>query len=123
MTVVAERTVIDVTIANGVALSAEVNVGGKRIVGIVMPAVWTAANLSIQALLDEPAALPKAPVYGEVFDQAGAAIAITAVVASYNVINAQVLPALGRIRIRSGTSAVPVNQGGIRTLRLVLIPA
>jgi len=118
------RTLVPVTIASGSALSAEVNVNDLRIVGIIMPAVWTTANLSFKALLSEPSALPKVPVYGEVLDNAGSAIAVTATVATYIALADTFAGiAWGRIIVRSGTSGVPVNQGAARTLTLVCVPA
>lgn len=116
-----DRTIVAVTILNGTSLSAEVNLNGKRIVGIVMPAAWTAAGIAFQALLDEPSALPKVPVFGNVVDVAGAEVVVTAAASTYIAAAATAaLYALGRIKVRSGTNAVPVNQGADRTIKLVV---
>jgi hypothetical protein len=122
MTYGTDRMVVPVTIPAGTALSNEVNVADKRIVGIIMPAAWTAANLSFKALTSEPSALPKVPVYGEVVDNAGSAVSVTAAAAVYIAL-ADTFPgeAWGRIIVRSGTSGVPVNQGADRTLGLVCV--
>lgn len=117
-----ERTLVPVTIANGTALSPEVNVNQKRIVGIRMSAGWTAGAITFQALIDEPAALPKAPVFGNVVDAAGAEISLaTPTAGTYMALpDTLALLGLGRIKIRSGTSGVPVNQAADRVLYLVL---
>lgn len=120
-----DRTLVPVDIATGTSLSDEVNVGARRIVGIIMPAAWTAAGIAFQALLREPSALPKVPVFGNVVDNAGAAINIAgAGVAAdgYVAIPPAVgLEGLGRIKVRSGTNAVPVNQAAARQLFLVVV--
>ena len=41
-----------VTISNGQSLSPQANLGNKLLVGIQMPAVWTAAALTFQASPD-----------------------------------------------------------------------
>lgn len=121
MTYGADRTVVPVTILNGQSVSGEVNTNERTIVGIIMPAAWTAADLSIQALASETSALPKVQTWAEVVDQAGNNVAITAPGAGeYVALSPLALNALGRIRVRSGTLAVPVAQGADRTLQLVL---
>lgn len=116
-----ERTLVPVTIPNGGSLSAEVNVGGLRIVGIQMSAAWTAAALTFQALIAEPSALPKVPVFGEVVDGAAAAITVaTPTAGTYLALADTVaLIALGRIKVRSGTAGLAVNQAADRALVLV----
>lgn len=118
-----DRTLIPATIANGASLSGEVNVGPLRIVGIIMPAAWTAAGIAFRALVAEPSALPKVPVYGDVVDSAGADVNITGPGAGEYIALADTLPltALGRILVRSGTNAVPVNQGAERIVTLVCV--
>lgn len=118
-----DRTLVPVTIGTGTSLSGEVAVGAKRIVGILMSAGWDAAGIAFQALIAEPSAMPKAPVYGSVQDAGGAAVAITAPVGGAYVAIADTvaLVALGRIKVRSGTNAAPVNQTADRTLLLVCV--
>ena len=107
-----DRTVIPVQIASGTALSAEVNVGGKTIVGIQMPAGWDTAGISFAALIREPSALPKVPVYGKVQDSTGTEVVVlTPALDTYVAIAPSVATrALGRIKVRSGVAATPVNQ-------------
>lgn len=119
------RTVVPVRIPTGTSLSQEINIDSLTIVGIIMPPVWDAAGIAFQALVAEPSALPKVPVYGNVVDQAAAAINITGVTAGvYVAISRQVaqsLTALGRMLVRSGTNAVPVNQTAQRDFYLVCV--
>lgn len=119
------RTVVPVRIPTGTSLSQEINIDSLTIVGIIMPPAWDAAGIAFQALVAEPSALPKVPVYGNVVDQAAAAINITGVTAGvYVAISRQVaqsLTALGRMLVRSGTNAVPVNQTAQRDFYLVCV--
>lgn len=117
-----QRTVIAATIASGTSLSAEVNVDRLTIVGIQMPAGWDAAGIAFQALIRE-SGNPAVPVYGSVQDQAGTAVGITSPALDTYVAVAPTiaLRGLGRIKVRSGTNAAPVNQTATRVLYLVCI--
>ena len=119
-----DRKTVAVAIANGASLSVEVNVGPFRIVGIQMPAGWTAANLTLQALVDQPAGNPPAPVFGDVVDTAGTELVLAAAPAAGKYVaiaDTAALQGLGRIKVRSGTLALPVAQAAARTLYLVLV--
>lgn len=122
MTYGKDRTLVQVDIAINTALSGEVNVGPGRIVGIIMPAGWDAAGISFQALLREPSALPKVPVWGDVIDSGGAEVKITAPAADKYVALADTLPLVGfgRMKVRSGLTGAAVNQTAARTLFLVV---
>lgn len=125
MTYGADRTVVPVLIPNGGSLSAEFPTNGKRLVGIRMSAGWTAAAITFEALIDEPPELPKVPVFGVVVDAAGAAITLaTPTAGTYMALpDTLALIALGRIKVRSGTSGAPVNQAADRNLELVFVDA
>jgi len=118
-----ERIVIPVRIQNGQSLSDEINVDALRIVGVIMPAVWTTANLTFASLLSEPAALPKVPVYGAVLDGSGNELAVTSPAQATYVSLADALPfrALGRLKVRSGTVAIPVAQAAERNFSLICV--
>jgi hypothetical protein len=118
-----DRTVVPVTIdiAVSTTISAEANVNGKRIVGVIMPTAWTGAgNLTLTALTDEPSANPKVPVFSNIVDDAGAAAGVigTAVAAGLYI----ALPAakqyvgLGRVKITA-----TVAQGANRVIKLVCL--
>jgi hypothetical protein len=114
-----QRTVVAVTIPNGGTTSGEVNANGKRLVGIEMPAAWSVANLSLQALIDDPPGLPKAPVFGNVVDGAGATIVIAATPTAgtyFAIADTVAFLGLGRIRLVAGAA-----QGADRILKLVFV--
>lgn len=114
-----DRTVIPVTILNGQTVSPEFNVNAKRIVGIRMSAAWTAGNLTLQALIDDPSGEPKAPVFGAVVDGAGAAIVVAATpTAGTYMALPDTLPliGLGRVKLVAG-----VAQAADRALEVVVV--
>lgn len=113
------RTLVPVSIGAGASLSAEVNVNDKRIVGIQMPAGWDAASITFAALTRQSAA--GVATFGLVQEQGGAEVTVTTPAADeYVAINGQVLVALGRVKVRSGTSGAPVNQTAQRDFFLVV---
>lgn len=114
-----DRTAIAVTILNGGTISSEVNVGAKRIVGIQMPAAWTAGNITLQALVSQPAGLPAVPVFAAVSDGAGAAIVVAATPAAGSYValaDTLALFGLGRVKVVAGAA-----QGAQRDFFLVCI--
>ena len=117
-----DRTLVPVNIPNGTALSGEVNVGPLRIVGIIMPAAWTAGALTFKAVATQTN-LYATPTYAEVMDIAGTAMTVaTPAAATYIALADTVaLVALGRLIVRSGTSGVPVNQAAARDFFLVCV--
>lgn len=102
-----------VTIANGASITAEINTGGRILCGVYMPAAWTAAGLSFQASPDLGVTW-----YDVHFD--GAELTETAAASIF--VSLDWLPFCGvtRLKVRSGTSGTPVNQGALRTLLLAL---
>jgi len=111
-----DRTVIPVTIASGASLSGDVNVNDLRIVGIEMPAGWTAASITFAALIGDG-------TYGKVQDAGGTEVTITAPAAGTYIAIADTvaLIGLGRIKVRSGVAATPVNQAADRDFHLVCV--
>lgn len=113
------RSVVSATIANAGTVSSEVNVGSSTIVGIIMPAGWTAANIGLQALVAEPSALPKVPVWGTVVDQAGTDVVLATGPAAGEYVAiapASQLTGLGRIKL-----VASAGQGAERIVQLVLV--
>jgi hypothetical protein len=120
-----QRVLVPFSIQNGVALSNEVNVGSGIIVGVIAPAAWTAGGLTMQAVVAD-AGGGATPTYGEVLvDAASTPWAITAITAGayygWGVNAALAVAGAGRVRVRSGTSGTPVNQGALRTGFLVIL--
>lgn len=103
--------------AGATGLSAAVGIGGKTLVGIVIPAAWLTASLSFQASGDGGA------TFGELLDETATAKSISSVTGgAYTVI--AVDPAKWRginmIKVRSGASGAAVNQTGAPTLLLLI---
>lgn len=102
------------TIASGSALGdALLNLGNQHLVGISMPAAWTAAALTFQHSLDGSA-------WQNCYDQYGAEISLTVAADTFVVVPPLLIVAPAWLRVRSGTSASPVNQAADRTLTLRL---
>lgn len=104
-----------VTIASGASLSnALSDLDGAALVGIVMPADWTAANLTFQTSDDDTN-------FGDLYDEVGTEIAV--VVAAGRRIKLLPQDWLGwnGLKVRSGTTGTPVNQGAERVITFVLM--
>lgn len=103
-----------VTIANGASLSGELPVGrGCTVVGIVMPAAWTAANLTFQASHD-------GTTFNNLYDN-GTEYTITAAISRYIAVDPNKFDSISRLKVRSGTAGAPVNQTGAdRAITLVV---
>lgn len=110
-----------VVIANGAALSGEIDLRSFRLLGVILPAAWTAADLSFQA-----AAKPTAEggVYGEVFIDpgtgVGAALLLDAAASQVTFLDNEAIVGGCMLKVRSGPSGGPVNQAAARTLTLIL---
>ncbi len=99
-------------IANGAALSPAVALGQKTLLGIVMPAAWTAAALTFQVSIDDT-------TFNELYDGAGNAVSITAAAGQFVQIDPAKWRGVTAIKVRSGTSGAPVNQGQAAAIQLV----
>lgn len=104
---------ITVTIANGASLSGAAGLGrGVSLVGIVMPAAWTAAALTFQGSADSTN-------FFDLYD-AGTELNIGAGASRYIQVDPAKTDSLMALKVRSGTSGTPVNQGADRTITLVV---
>ena len=104
---------VTATIANGESLSGEVDLGeGRVLVGIIMPAAWTAAAMTFQSGV-------ATGVVANLF-QFGAEVSYT-VDASQYISLQDVMHFYGAryVRVRSGPAATPQAQGGERAITLV----
>ena len=97
------REEVVATIADGAALSDGVYVGGNVIVGIIMPAVWDAAVITFEVSMDDV-------TYLDAYSAAGAEHTITAAADQHIWLDPTQFASYRWVRVRSGTSAVPVNQ-------------
>lgn len=104
--------VVTVTIPSGGALSNAVDLDGVKLLGIQMPAAWDAANLTFQVSADGNS-------FADFYNQSGSEVVINANANRYIALDPALFAGIRYLRIRSGTSAAPVNQTASRTLRLV----
>ena len=110
-----EPTTADAVIANGASLSGAVTMTGGRLARITMPAAWTAASLTFQASSD-------GATYGDLYDKDGVEYTVSAAASREIIIPLVDFLGVAYLKVRSGTSGTPVNQGAARTLKLVLVP-
>lgn len=105
------------TIANGASLSDEIDLEGFSLAAIEMPTGWTAASLTFQGCS------VSGGIFREIHEDGGTAVAATVAASRIVLLNTNAtnnLRALRFIKIRSGTSGTPVNQGAERILTLIL---
>jgi hypothetical protein len=110
------RVLIEVDIASGQSLSETVDLTGLIPVAIAMPATWTAGSLTIQA------ATADGGTYNNVYNSDDTEFEISAAASRFIVLSPLTSVAFQFIKIRSGTSGTPVNQGGARTLTIIARP-
>lgn len=113
-------TEVPVAIGAGASLSAGVAAGGRCIVGIKLPSGWTTAAVTLQALIGSTGT-PVTETYGNVVDETGTEYATSALAAStYVAFTTKRLEGMSKVKVRSGTSGTPVNQGSAVSVILVL---
>jgi hypothetical protein len=110
------RSTTAVTIPNGASLSAgvgePVQLGNASLVGIIMPAAWTAASLTFQGSND-------GTNFFNIFDVNGAEYVASAAASRYIPVDPVDFSGVNYLKLRSGTSGTPVNQGADRIITLV----
>ena len=106
---------VEVTIAESGSLSAAVDIKGATIVGVIMPAAWTAANLTLQASIDDE-------TYNNVYDKFGTEVNIPVAASRHVIVSPAELTSLRYVKLRSGTSGTPVTQAAARVITLVVRP-
>jgi hypothetical protein len=105
---------ISLTIASGAALTEELNTLGAVPVAIKTPATWTTAALTFQGCE------VSGGTYCDTYDDAGTEYNVAASTSRYILLNPAAFASFQFIKVRSGTTSVPVNQGGARTVIVVL---
>lgn len=108
-----DRTHKTVTIANGASLSDAEDVRGLLLVGITMPAAWTAADLSFQASAD-------GTTYNDAYDADGNELVVQAAASRYIAIGDMAFQGVAYIKVRSGTTGAAQAQGAARLVTLHL---
>jgi hypothetical protein len=109
---ITEATVLTVTIANGQSLSTAAAIGAGTLIGIQLPTI-TSAALTFQGSAD-------GVTYVEALDASSAAVTVSASVGTRYIKAPADLAGVPYLKVRSGTSGAPVNQGAARTITLVV---
>jgi hypothetical protein len=99
------------TIANGASLSGANDLAGAALIRILMPATWTAAVLTFSVSNDNA-------TYYDLYDQFGVEMTGQAAASRAIILSPSDFIGWRYVKIRSGTSASPVNQGGSRDVIL-----
>lgn len=107
-------TKIPVSIANGASLSGLIKLAGLAICGVVMPAAWTAANLTFQGAIDDDGGDLK-----DIYDAAGIEMTVVAAASRHIILDPIDFSSVRFIKVRSGTTGTPVNQGALREFFLL----
>lgn len=101
------------TIDTSTHLSASIDIAHWTPVGMMMPAAWTAANLTFQVAYDNSD-------FGNMYDAAGGEVTVTADTDIYIAIDPIDFAGCQYLKVRSGTSGTPVAQAAVRTLQIIL---
>ena len=110
----------NLVIANGAAVSGEVDLRGLIVCGIYMPSAWTTADLTFQvADTDNDGA---SGTYADVYLDTGIEYEVQAAASRYISIDPVRFAGAAWLKIRSGTTGTPVNQGADRTLKVICLP-
>jgi hypothetical protein len=103
-------------IGAGQSLSGQVSLGAFTLVGISMPATWTAALLTFQVSPDG------GTTWQELYDDSGNEIEITAGAGTFIMLSNRPnydWRGINMVKVRSGTLGSPVNQVAAATVNLV----
>lgn len=104
---------IPATIAAGQSLSAEIDLGAMTLVGIAMPAAWTAASLTFQISFDGGV------TWLEHYNSSGSETTFTVATGQYIAVDPTLWRGVNALKVRSGTAAAAVVQTGGAALGLI----
>jgi hypothetical protein len=103
-------------IANGESMSAAIDLTAHSLCAVKLPAAWTAAGLTFLADIDGTG------TYGPLKYQGVEYEIPTVAAGDFITVNPAAFVGCRFLKVRSGTAAAAVNQGGARTLQLVVAP-
>lgn len=104
--------VIPGTIANGASLSGALVITENYPTGLILPALWTAADLTFQGSAD-------GVNFYNIYDSAGTEVTVKAAASRLVRLTPADWVGLMAIKIRSGTSGTPVAQGADRIINII----
>lgn len=104
-----------VTIPSGQSMSNPALLGDHVLVGIRMPAAWDAASLTFQISYDNGAS------WQNLFDDGGNEVTLSPASPAglYLAVSPDPFGGIILLKVRSGTSATPVNQTATRAMTLI----
>jgi hypothetical protein len=108
-----EKWEYEAAIASGAALSESLRLNNGNLVGLILPATWTEADVTVQASRD-------GSTWHDVYDAEGTELTVVGTAGAWMLFPAGAFNGIEFIRFRSGTTATPVNQEAARTLIAVL---
>jgi hypothetical protein len=89
--------------------------GWGTLVAIVVPASWTAADLTFQASNDDT-------TFTNLYNASGTEVTVTAAASRWIALDPSDFAGIAYLKVRSGTAAAAVNQGGDRVVTFVIRP-
>jgi hypothetical protein len=101
-----------VTIANGQSVSGVIDLEDLSLVGLVMPAAWTAASLTLEGSYD-------GTNFFSVYDESQEVSLTSPSASRWIMLSPSKYANLRYLKLRSGTSGGPVNQGQDSTITLI----
>jgi hypothetical protein len=101
-----------VTISNGQSLSGALDLERYTLVGIIMPAGWDAASITFQGSVD-------GNTWAELWDESSEITLTSPAAGVYILLSPSKYLGVRYLKVRSGTSAAPVNQTADRQLTMV----
>ncbi len=105
-----------INIANGASISGtNIDLTAKSLVGISMPAAWTAAGLSFEVSVDAGG------TWQPLVDSTNTERTLTVAAAKFIAVDPTWFMGAPLLRLRSGTSAANVNQGASRDFKLTTV--
>jgi len=105
-----------VTIPSGQSLSGAVDLGGRTLGAIQMPAAWDAASMTFEASLD-------GVTYFNLLDDTASEVTLTVAANDLLRLTLSDWQAFRWLKFRSGTSGSPVNQSADRVISLIGVAA
>lgn len=110
-----QQLVIDAVIPINTASSAAVDLGTARAALLIMPAAWTAADLTFEVSHDGATFVP-------LHESGGDEKVVKAVQGRGVLLSLADFVGIRHLKIRSGTTALPVNQAAARTIKILAQP-
>lgn len=105
-------TIANATIAAGASLSDAVDLAGLSVIGLTMPAAWTAAAITVQVSYD-------GVTYVNLHDKAGTEYSITTAASRHVILPKADFESVRHIKLRSGTAGAAVVQVAQAVIKIV----